>query len=83
MWGEIEPCIKPNEGETVKSCGTDQRWTHSPDLQVREREGCHHIHYMCSAHLRRHNTLSVKMFDILILKYSKVLLCEIQLQISR
>ncbi|KAK7168023.1 hypothetical protein R3I94_002164 [Phoxinus phoxinus] len=33
MWGEIEPCIKPDEGENVKSCDTDQRWTHSPDLQ--------------------------------------------------
>ncbi|XP_039543776.1 coiled-coil domain-containing protein 97 isoform X2 [Pimephales promelas] len=35
MWGEIEPCIKPNEADNMKSCSkeSDQRSTHSPDLQ--------------------------------------------------
>uniref|UniRef100_A0A8C1LVZ6 Coiled-coil domain containing 97 n=1 Tax=Cyprinus carpio TaxID=7962 RepID=A0A8C1LVZ6_CYPCA len=27
MWGEIEPCVKPQEDENMSSCGTSQRWT--------------------------------------------------------
>ncbi|XP_016405284.1 coiled-coil domain-containing protein 97 isoform X2 [Sinocyclocheilus rhinocerous] len=33
MWGEIEPCIKPQEGENMSSCGTRQRWTDSAHVQ--------------------------------------------------
>ncbi|KTG41759.1 hypothetical protein cypCar_00003549 [Cyprinus carpio] len=33
MWGEIEPRIKPQEGEDMSSYGTRQRWTDSAPVQ--------------------------------------------------
>lgn len=33
MWGEIEPCVKPQEGENMSSCGTRQRYPDSAPVQ--------------------------------------------------
>lgn len=33
MWGEIEPCPKPQEGESMSSCGTRQTWTDTAHVQ--------------------------------------------------
>ncbi|XP_059414336.1 coiled-coil domain-containing protein 97 isoform X2 [Carassius carassius] len=33
MWGEIEPCVKPQEGENMSSCGTRQRCPDSAPVQ--------------------------------------------------
>lgn len=35
MWGEIEPCLKPQEAESMSICGTSQTWTDSAHVQVR------------------------------------------------